>query len=146
MKKKNNTMKLELKHIAPYLPYGLKCLVLNPAEGEEYILEMASCFNHGDELQVALTYSSGNDYGFCSDEFKPILRPMTDLTNEIEVNGEKFMPIEKMSPAPNFFNVEFLQKTPLACSYEVVQKLLEWHFDVFGLIAEGLAVDMNEIK
>jgi hypothetical protein len=23
-------------------------------------------------------------------------------------------------------------------------KLLEWHFDVFGLIPEGLAIDINE--
>ena len=26
-----------------------------------------------------------------------------------------------------------------------MQKLLEWHFDVFGLIEVGLAIDKNEI-
>jgi hypothetical protein len=28
------------------------------------------------------------------EKIKPILRPLSDLTKEIEVNGEKFIPIE----------------------------------------------------
>jgi len=30
--------------------------------------------------------------------------------------------------------------------YEMFQKLFEWHFDVFGLIDKGLAIDLNTIK
>ena len=34
----------------------------------------------------------------------------------------------------------------LSNTYQEVQKLLEWHFDVFGLIEQGLAIDINTIK
>lgn len=30
--------------------------------------------------------------------------------------------------------------------YWVMQKLIEWHFDVFNLIEENLAVDSNKIQ
>jgi hypothetical protein len=29
--------------------------------------------------------------------------------------------------------------------FPIMQKLLEWHFDIFGLIKEGLAIDINTI-
>lgn len=31
-------------------------------------------------------------------------------------------------------------------SYLLMQKLIEWHFDVFGLIEKGLAIDINTLK
>jgi hypothetical protein len=30
--------------------------------------------------------------------------------------------------------------------HQDVQKLFEWHFDVFGLISKGLAIDINTLK
>ena len=30
-------------------------------------------------------------------------------------------------------------------SYGLVSKLIEWHFDVFGLIEKGLAIDINTL-
>jgi hypothetical protein len=30
--------------------------------------------------------------------------------------------------------------------YEMFQKLFEWHFDIFGLIERGLAIDINTIQ
>ena len=32
------------------------------------------------------------------------------------------------------------------CNYFIYQKLCEWHFDIFGLIDAGLAVDINTVK
>jgi hypothetical protein len=29
--------------------------------------------------------------------------------------------------------------------YWIVEKLIEWHFDVFGLIKKGLAIDVNNL-
>lgn len=121
-------MKLELKHIAPYLPYGLKFIYSNT----EYTLLSSnlSCF----------------EYQFS----KPILRPLSDLTKEIEHNGEKFVPIEKMGltkfyPYPKQ-DIEDLQRWPILCEYCRVEFLFMWHFDVFGLIEQGLAVNYNEIS
>ena len=80
---------------------------------------------------------------------KPILRPLSDLTKEIEVDGEKFVPaielnwsnittdiLSKSINLTNKFNNLF------AFDYK---KLLEWHFDVFGLIEKGLAIDINTL-
>ena len=30
-------------------------------------------------------------------------------------------------------------------NYETIEKLFEWHFDVFGLIEKGLAIDINTL-
>ena len=30
--------------------------------------------------------------------------------------------------------------------YWIAQKLFEWHFDVFGLIEAGLAIDINTLN
>ncbi len=117
-------MKLELKHLSAYLPYELKYKDIPQGYTEDRTLDTRT-------------------FEWALNNGKPILRPMSDLTKEIQLNGEKFIPIEKLSPVPNFFNTEFLIKTPIASSYEVVTKLLELHFDIFGLINKGLAIDIN---
>jgi len=46
------------------------------------------------------------------EEVKPILRPLSDLTKEIEVNGEKFVPIERLldiETKHNWSNSDYLQ-------------------------------------
>lgn len=30
--------------------------------------------------------------------------------------------------------------------YWIIEKLLSWHFDIFGLIDKGLAVDINKLE
>ena len=130
-------MKLQLKkeEIVPYLPYGLKCKSTTILFGEEDngIYEMGLISMRG------VLKGTG----------KPILRPLSDLTKEIEVDGEKFVPaielnwsnittdiLSKSINLTNKFNNLF------AFDYK---KLLEWHFDVFGLIEKGLAIDINTI-
>ena len=31
------------------------------------------------------------------------------------------------------------------CNYAMYEKLTEWHFDIFGLIPKGLAIDINKL-
>lgn len=31
-------------------------------------------------------------------------------------------------------------------AYDMFKKLFEWHFDIFGLIEAGLAIDINELN
>jgi len=83
-----------------------------------------------------------------------ILRPLSDLTKEIEHNGERFDPefrirdiygeYYSISKAQLFdFNWEnILNKLP----FVIVKQLLEWHFDVFGLIEQGDAIDINSLN
>ncbi len=144
-------MKLELKHLAPYLPYGLKLIVGGNKANVAYM----------STKRIAFIYTSGIGevnklaWGHASGKVKPILRPLSDLTKEIEHNGEKFVPeewfikeIQRHSVKALFdiMHSSGLEAAILSADYFVIQKLFEWHFDVFGLIPEGLAIDMNTLK
>lgn len=83
---------------------------------------------------------------------KPLLRPLSDLTKEIEINGERFIPIDVLFPKKHHYGLDimvFMQKIMSLglelISYSMAQKLLEWNFDCFELIERGLAIDLNEI-
>jgi hypothetical protein len=127
-------MKLEIKHLAPYLPYELKYK-----------------FNN-----TIYYYQHCSTREFDYENSKPILRPLSDLTNEIEVNGEKFVPINNIHLADEegYFgcgSLDDIQQLIISqpikkIPYCFVEKLLEWHFDVFGLIENNLAIDINTLK
>lgn len=141
--------KLEFKHVANYLPYGLK-------------------INRYDKLGNLIFKNTELHYLHLEwiSQIKPILRPLSDLTKEIEHNGKKFVPIdvfeitddhtsylfeydsgniklisdlESISTNDCEFDINFIP-------FEVVQKLISWHFDIFGLIKKGLAIDINNLK
>jgi hypothetical protein len=130
-------MNLELKHLAPYLPYGLKVMYnATPHLMTTQLLEQAS---HWMTIGYAIESQS-----------KPILRPLSDLTKEIEHNGKTFIPYTEMEwedvDPMEAFNINFNFRTEIACPLFIWQLLFEWHFDVFGLIEKGLAIDINTLK
>lgn len=161
-------MELELKHIAPYLPYKLK--VRHP-EGD---LIMMGIKDDGGRIreehevvedpQFTLVvcrkekhrYRPYSNF-FIQSGFKPLLRPLSDLTQEIEHNGERFVPDEQLCGAlkeldyivghhNDYFSFRKNLYANKGFSFSEYQKLLEWHFDIFGLIQAGLAIDINTIK
>ena len=134
-------MELQLKHLAPYLPYGLR---MKAYKNTGKLIKL-------DDSCVQIKFDKHySEYHYFM-EIKPILRPLSDLTKEIEHNEEKFVPHKK------FFReayqliqneLEITNNKPL-CDYftwEIMQKLFEWHFDVFGLIEKGLAIDINTLE
>ena len=128
-------MKLELKHLAPYLPF---CLKGNYEVSE--VVPSAKFELRNKELRT-------DNVDFFLNYAKPILRPLSDLTKEIEVNGKKFVPHIKLGGRTNLkdYDIEYLSKNIDNMSYGLVSKLIEWHFDVFGLIEKGLAIDINTL-
>jgi len=74
---------LTLADLAPYLPYGLK--VVSKINNYSYTL-LGAC---KDEI---LIQDDLNGW-YATNIFKPILRPLSDLTKDIEHNGERFVPI-----------------------------------------------------
>lgn len=145
--------KLELKHIAPYLPYGLKF----KAEGkvwemtdlstiDQYAIWAGSawCKKSLTSTPAINATSSALGRGFVIKDIKPILRPLSDLTKEIEHNGEMFIPCEQFS-----YDMECMLRlgdVDTGCQpYSLIQKLIEWHFDIFGLIDKDLAIDINNL-
>lgn len=194
---KENLEKLELKHLAPYLPYELK----GNYEVSEVVpsakFELRNKELRTDNIDFFLNYA------------KPIFRPLSDLARKVEINGEKFYPLAKLLEyqETNYFSecehlklvkfnenclisidhnyydllkkedfiVKFISATsngesimtftydpdsrrfamrdeylkkPLGIAYQLdmFQKLFEWHFDVFGLIEKGLAIDINTLN
>lgn len=132
-------MKLTIEHLATYLPYGLKVLV------EEYGIELVVGI-HGNDI---ITTEDNAHFS----AIKPILRPLSDLTKEIEINGEKFVPIEKCGycsledcineggEIDEVTSDHLLSFMP----FNYLRKLFEWHFDINELIEKGLAIDYNTI-
>lgn len=163
-------MKLELKHIVGYLPYGIPAKLSkkgifnqddeypNPRTLELGIIKNIS-FWHPEitgQLHVSDTYSFDFDE---IDEVDIVLRPLSDLTKEIEVNGEKFVPMGalcsiEVSEEEDFKLYgkipevwKYLSETKIRYwDYWQVKKLYEWHFDIHGLIEKGLAIDINTLN
>ena len=122
--------KLELKHLAPYLPYGLK--IQGQTHGE--IVEL-SCVT-----ETSVNIKDRNfAYGMWSDIFdiKPILRPLSDLKVRKDTYGEYNWE----------YPLEFKQDIKHGqASYDCMVNLFKEHIDVFGLIEKGLAIDINTLK
>ena len=135
-------MKLELKHLASYLPYKLIWIDCDYEHTHEMI---------GLEFDRVMFISDQNDYGFCNISeinTKPILRPLSDLTKEIEINGEKFIPSKLINEA---FGCQFTETIILTTNinnlqYSIIQKLLEWYFDIFNLNCNNLCIYYSELN
>lgn len=115
-------MKLELKHIAPYLLYGL---LIQTYRGILTLEEDNS--SQSISLWAVIRTQSTS---------KPILKSLNDLKVGHDDYGE--------------YNWEYPEefkhdiKTGQA-SYEDMTMLLSAHYDVFGLIDKGLAVDLKTL-
>jgi len=134
-------MKLELKHLAPYLPYGLEAIREGFEESQLVVGIELPCVNHDGLILIE------DDEPLYLVEAQLALRPLSDLTKEIKHNGDKFVPLDKLHELTGFCRDTSEKVNDWTMRrYDIVQKLFEWHFDVFGLIDKGLAIDMKTIK
>jgi len=173
MKKTNQqTIKqLELKHIAPYYEYNDKCMYNNQ------VYDIFAL--HKADTVAIFDYSDDTPTLVLIEEIKPIRRPLSDLTKEIDIDGEKFIPALKLVElaiergmqkdiAPTIeWDIKIINKPfgkllkvtkcddwylmlsfnePDRLKYFQLQKLFEWHFDIFNLIESGLAIDINTLN
>lgn len=119
------------EYIGPYLPYDLQGIV--NFENKHWIPK-------GQQITIHFTAIDEVIMG----RIKPILKPLSDLTNEIKT---------KFPNAPNFKNIlrnwEYWCKTDLLktnIEYCVIKLLFKNHYDVSKLIEKGLAIDINTLK
>lgn len=118
---------ISIEEICGYLPYGLnvidsknKVSIVAGLDRSNYIFE-----NGFSDIKSGLR--------------KPILRRLSDLTREIEHQGERFVPSNVLM---DLFSLDSIDVTDYgisidngyACSYslmrsnEIIQKLYSWHF------------------
>ncbi|WP_392471420.1 hypothetical protein ACF3OC_08515 [Sphingobacterium cellulitidis] len=129
--------RLTTKELAPYLPYDLTV--------------MGNI--NGIDTECCLT--TWNIESHIQGQSKPLLRPLSQLTEEIEHNGERFVPYDVLrdmelkdmrlhSDGCLTVNHRNIQN----CEYWRMEKLFEWHFDVFRLIDKCLAlpIDGKEVE
>lgn len=171
---------LELKHIAPYLPYGLKVQskIDRTIDGIARIVDIT-----GDNNDVKIGYRWSDSEHIWM--FKPILRPLSDLYKEVdgkvgivelakiqfnagELNLYKHNDVNCTvwcdEKAESFFfrysdkcksfivericgygNIERTEQESCTNQLQLFEYLFANHYDVFGLIEKGLAVDINTI-
>jgi len=125
-------MKLEIKHLAPYLPYELN--------GVGEFLKDTILIVEGIKRNRIIGFTKdGNNVpiGCMLNEFIPILRPMGDIKYYLDFLKKYYV---------NFSDTEgLLVKRRNEC-YTRINELdffYKNHFDVFGLIEKGLALDIN---
>ena len=77
-------------------------------------------------------------------DIKPILRPLSDLTkDEYSFIYEYEMGYDSLEDFLKLDNESMLKNK---FSYEFLTELFHYHFDFFGLIPEGLAIDINTLS
>jgi hypothetical protein len=135
-------MKLELKHLAPYLPYELKVVHTN-------YIEFGKVVEKVDTLtglyKDCCTFDLGADWYFNTDEndcsIKPILVPLKEL--QYYSNGIKHLGYR--TDKNNYLNLI----SDIICKragYDLMEMCFKEHIDVFCLIEKGLAIDKNTLS
>lgn len=154
---------LTIKELAPYLPYRLKCKTkygifeLNTIKNSNiYKVWFETTNNHNNQ---DFNYKLLNELkiigkGYRIKDIKPILRPLSDLIKEIEVNGKKFVPAYRTQLHINNRYLPFTVNGRIVLENRIItntilytdmQYLISLHFDVFGLIEKDLAININNI-
>ena len=135
--------------LAISLPYGLKVYVKYNHKPEHSELEkMIGIVDDRiitDMLDEDIAPLSISEYGLC-------LRPLSDLTKEIEHNGERFVPSKEIHKyCPNelidvsyIFSMKYIDIKSLP--FWAVIKLIEWKFDLFNGIKNKEAIDVNNLE
>jgi hypothetical protein len=139
---------ITLEEIAGYLPYRLKIAVTTD-RGVIY-KEVTGLENdrYPEKCEIPFLVRTGLDvrnYVFYHKNYKPILHPLSDLTCEIDLEGERFIPTTKLC-SHGFHNEFWNNPQSKYLQYQDIQKLLQWHFDIHGLIERGDAIDINTVN
>lgn len=166
--------KLELEKLAPYLPYDLQLqnrafphLLINLV-GLNLKQDFLISFHDGafDNHERIVNYSNEG-------AIKPVLRPLSDLIDEelwkdlLKIVLDRGVYKSRYADGHNDYEARIIQKPfgklfklqnhdewvvmlslsePDRVSNYIYSWLLENHFDVFGLIEQDLAININDIK
>jgi len=142
--------KITLKELAPYLTYGLNWDLSETEYGkiEKHRLTECKLISISvDDLFTPIglrTNIEAHNKGIMFVNLntgKPILRPLSYLTKEIEYNGTG----GKLSILDKYVKLA-QQGCAFLLPYSEFEILLKFHFDVFSLIDKGLAIDINTLK
>jgi|SRR5690606_14837265 len=148
--------KIKLHEICGYLPYGLNFISEMDKPYEEYGGQPKwTCIGITTIFKDYCFITRENNDAYSISLSKPLLRPLSDLTKEIEHNGERFVPIVKLLQEYCFDTNQMTEQEineyaesmiEIDMSYMTAQMLMEWHFDIHGLIDRNLALNINDYE
>lgn len=141
--------------LAMSLPYGM----IGITSGSFKTKKLISIHFRNTIICRIQPFDNSIDYPIPFQSFKPILHPISDLTREIEHKGEKFMlgkilvyeiSEEWAKVGLSYPNDEDMLLKDIRENLEAVElwmalKLIEYHFDIAGLIEKGEAIDVNTL-
>ena len=141
------------EYMAMSLPYGLKCF----SNQTNAIYDIIS-ISFWNKCLVRVKPNNERDFLLPISRILPILRPLSNLTKEIEHKGENFVPIVEINkrneyihavngrigiglPIIGYRDVDDMDELPTW----LTQFLVELHFDIADLISKGEAIDVNTL-
>lgn len=138
-----NNEKLAIEHLAPYLPYGLECIINFPNKSEKGVLKSVGLHpgtGGEDLLTVFIQIEKDNSRQIILKKdtktpiFKPLLIPLSEAPIKL-VEYYGFAGVDDFS--------EYVHDRYVASL--CMDELYDGHYDVFGLIEKGLAIDKTTI-
>jgi hypothetical protein len=129
--------KLELKHIAPYLPYKLKAKFpeTNRKNCKKYVVGTIGYLFSNCSIGC---YDTVNSY---PDNFKPILRPLWQYK---DINSDAMNDLNCDLPDQILINQLAHRDADLSCiPYSTAEICFKNHIDIFGLIDKNLAIPIE---
>lgn len=136
------TEKLTVNHIAPYLPYGLK---------GKYTLSEVTILANGQKDEVREKTLDIENPLFFLKYCTPLLLPLSMCESRLNVDGEIEIDSSTLlyNKTCNSINI-YPNGSEWTHSIDVYNNiyvyLFKHHFDVFGLIEKGLAIDKLTYK
>lgn len=128
-------MELEIKHLSPYLPYGLKLQYIVRDEVKKIGIMQSISHNedeaHPTRISISQMYNEEHIW-----MFKPILHPLSSLTEQELIDNVIETHIDYLIDGFDVLDVP----------YRVFEYLVSKHYDVFKLIQQELAIDYNTLN
>lgn len=142
-----NMRSLTLDHIAPYLPYRLELYYTHTQQfgvaRDLYSIED----NDSDDIKIKINHMDGEHIWM----FQPLLHPLSTLTttlipfDNITTTMEDYITGNWDLGEQNWILSEVAKGQQIGrlfdLPYSAIQLLFKYHFDVFTLIPEDLALD-----
>ena len=138
-------MKLELNHLAPYLPYGLKCLTyihqIKYGERTQLLVNGMSIDTDG-KLNIEFLYEDDLKFSNSMRKVMPILKPINDIYSDknIAFHFSK----KRFSLILGWIKQGIEIRDHLF--YSEIVALCEYHYDFQRLIPQNLAIDINTLE
>lgn len=154
--------KLELKDFIMYLPYklparlsqqGISNLDREYPDSNDRRVGYFNSFYFNEEFSGSIRVSDKTSFDVEEGDFEIILRPLSDLTKEIEYEGKKFVPHDRLQLGFLYGLPRTIQGRGVAenrivtntMSYTDWLQCIKWKIDVNDLIGQGKAIDINKI-